>query len=69
MTTSLTSLYLSVRTYVHTPALYVRMYLSTGEPPNKGHFGDDINSADLFFVERFSSLGGSRCIVGIILGL
>ena len=38
------------------------------EPPNKGHFGDNINSADLFFVERFSSLGGSKCIVGIILG-
>ena len=36
-----------------------------GEPPNKGHFGDDINSADLFFVER---LRGSKCIVGIILG-
>ena len=38
------------------------------EPPNKGHFGDDINSADLFFVERFSSLEGSKCIVKIILG-
>ena len=31
------------------------------EPLNKGHFGDSINSADLFFVERFSSLGGSKC--------
>ena len=40
----------------------------TIEPPNKGHFGDDINSADLLFVERLSSLGGSECIVGIILG-
>ena len=29
---------------------------------NKGHFGDDINSADLFFVERFSSLGGSNVL-------
>ena len=36
------------------------------EPLNKGHFGDYTNSADLFFVERFSSLGGSKCIVGII---
>ena len=27
------------------------------------------NSADLFFVEIFSSLGGSKCIVCIILGL
>ena len=40
----------------------------TGEPLNKGHFGDDINSADLFFVERLSSLGGSKYIVQIILG-
>ena len=39
------------------------------EPPNKGHFGDGINSADLSFVEKFSSLGSSKCIVGIILGL
>ena len=38
------------------------------EPPNKGYFGDNINSAYLFFVERFSSLGGPKCIVGIILG-
>ena len=37
-------------------------------PPNKEHFRDNMNSADLFFVERLSSLGGSRCIVGIILG-
>ena len=37
-------------------------------PPNKEHFGDNMNSADLFFVERFSSLEGSRCILGIILG-
>ena len=42
--------------------------MSTVEPPNKGHFGDNINSADLFFVERFSSLGGSKCILGLTLG-
>ena len=42
--------------------------LCTVESLNKGHFSDDINSADLLFVERFSSLGGSKCIVGIILG-
>ena len=24
------------------------------EPPNKGHFGNDINSVHLFFVERVS---------------
>jgi hypothetical protein len=41
---------------------------STVEPQNKGHFGDNINLADLFFVERFSSLGGSKHIIGIILG-
>ena len=40
----------------------------TGVPLNKGHSGDKINSADLFFVGRLSSLGGSKCIVGIILG-
>ena len=43
--------------------------LTTVEPLNKGHFGDNINSADLFFVERFSSLGSSKCLVGIVLGL
>ena len=26
------------------------------EPPNKGHLGDNINSADVPFVERLSSL-------------
>ena len=43
----------------------------TVEAPNEGIFGDNvnINSADLFFVERFSSMGGSKCIVGIMLGL
>ena len=24
------------------------------EPPNKGNFGDNMNSLDLFFIERFS---------------
>ena len=36
-------------------------------PPHKGHFGDNTNSADLSFVERFSSLRGSKYIAGIIL--
>ena len=41
----------------------------TVKPPNKGHFRDNINSADLFFVERYSSLGGSKQnILEIILG-
>ena len=43
--------------------------MCTMVPLKKGHFGDDINSADLFFVERLSSLRGSKCIVGIIPGL
>ena len=47
---------------------YTKISANLVEPLNKGHFGDNINSADLFFVERFSSLGGSKCIVGIILG-
>ena len=29
--------------------------LHTVEPPNKGHFGDNINSAFVSFVERLSS--------------
>ena len=57
-----------VNHFVCMPAIHHLMY-STVEPLNKGHFGDNINSADLFFVERLSSLGGSKCIVGIILGL
>ena len=32
-------------------------------------FGVSVNSATVFFIERFSSSGGSKCIVGIILGL
>ena len=32
----------------------------TEEPPNKGHLGVGINSADLFLEERFSSLGARR---------
>ena len=28
---------------------------NTVEPPNKGHFGDNINSAVVSFVERLSS--------------
>ena len=40
-----------------------KMATYTVGPPN------GINSADLFFVERFSSLGGSKCTVGIVLGL
>ena len=31
----------------------MRLYIRTVGPPNKGHFGDNMNSADLFFVERF----------------
>ena len=41
------------------------------EPPNKGHFGDNINSAVLSFIERLSSFSGSKCtktIGHVILG-
>ena len=31
------------------------------EPPNKGHVGDNINSAVLSFIERLSSYRGSEC--------
>ena len=38
-------------------------YDYTVQPPNKGHFGNNINSSLLSFVERLSSiLGGSNCI-------
>ena len=36
--------------------------VTTMEPPNKGHFGDNINSAVLSFVERFSSSRRFRSI-------
>ena len=32
----------------------------TVEPPNKGHVGDNINSAVLSFIERLSSFRGSK---------
>ena len=32
------------------------------EPPNKGHFGDNMNSSVSSLVERLSLLGGSQCI-------
>ena len=35
------------------------------KPLNKGHVGDNINSAVLSFVERLSSFGGSKCIRAI----
>ena len=37
--------------------------------PPEDPLGGSINPANLFFVERFSSLGSLNCIVGIILGL
>ena len=40
----------------------------TIEALNKGDFVDNIHSADLFFIERLSSLGGSKCIAGTLLG-
>ena len=45
--------------------------LITVEPPNKGHVGDNINSAVLSLIERLSSLRGSKCtktIRHVILG-
>ena len=35
------------------------------EPPNKGHVGDNINSDVLSFIERLSSLRGSKCTKNI----
>ena len=36
--------------------------ITTVEPLNKGHVGDNINSAILSFVETLFPFGGSRCI-------
>ena len=35
---------------------------TTVEPPNKGHIGDNINSAVLSFIERLSSFRGFQRI-------
>ena len=43
----------------------VMIRASTVEPPNKGHIGDDINSAVLSFIERLSSFRGSKCAKSI----
>ena len=60
-----------VRAYVRTCTYvnaYTHMRIYSGTP-NEGHFRTTyVNSADLFFVARFFSLGGSKCLVGIILG-
>ena len=34
----------------------------TVEPLNKGHFGDNIKTDDMFFVERLCAFGDSKCI-------
>ena len=50
--------------------MYIRILYhqnqNTVKPPNKGHFRAGMNSGNLFCVERFSSLGGLKCIVQII---
>ena len=53
--------YVHINVYIHN-VMTVQKYIcyirvNTVEPLNKGYFGDDIISADLFFVERFHSLG------------
>ena len=46
--------------YLLSRSMYSTMPVRTVEPPNTGHFGDNLNSADMLFVERFSSVGGSN---------
>ena len=43
------------------------MLLCTVEPLNRGHVGDNINSAILSFIERLSSFRGSQCPIGKII--
>ena len=45
--------------------MYNTAHKNTVEPPNKGHVGDNINSAVVFFVERLSSFGDLKCIRSI----
>ena len=47
----------------HTVLVHPIFYsdIITVEPPNKGHVGDNINSAVLSFIERLSSFRGSKC--------
>ena len=40
--------------------------ITTVEPLNKGHIGNNINSAVLSFVERLSSFGGSKYYIRAI---
>ena len=40
--------------------ILVQVGRHTVKPPNKGHIGDNINSAVLFFIERLSSPRGSK---------
>ena len=59
--------------YVHV-CMYICLYTKVNSAIQwnlqiKDTLGTGINSADLFFVERLSPLGGSKCIVGIILEL
>ena len=42
--------------YIYTVLIDDNLLDYTVEPLNKGHFGDNINSADVSFVERLSSL-------------
>ena len=40
----------------------IERFKCTVKPLNKGHIGDNINSAVLSFIERLSSFRGSQCI-------
>ena len=44
----------------------IMITIITLEPLNKGHVGDNINSAVLSFVESLSSFGGPKCIKAIL---
>ena len=50
------SIYNTFRSEEVRQGLRVTNEIATVEPPNKGHFGDTINSGVVSFVERLSSL-------------
>ena len=64
---------LSLLLYITSVTTYVPELHDIVEPVNIGPFGDNINAADLLFVERFSPLGGVLHVHGktkyIVLGI
>ena len=49
---------MSTQYYIYAATIYMYVYRpTTVEPPNKGHIGDNINSAVLSFIEVLKPIG------------